>query len=393
MVASRASPAGGRAERAARRARRRRVRAARLLRVRHRHADLDRLAAGGLRYSNFHTTALCSPTRACVLTGRNHHACGMGRIVDLATGFPGYDARIPPSCALPARRCSRRTATPPRPSASGTSRPRTRRTSAPGATGGRWAAASSASTGSSPARPTSSRPRSSYDNHHVEPPRRVDDGYHLTEDLVDHAIEFVEDLRHVDVDKPLFLYLATGACHSPHQSPRAWIERYRGRFDAGWDAWREATLRPPDGRPGCCPTTPSSRPDPTGCRRGSSLTADERRRLRPVHGGLRRASCPTPTPRSAGSSTASTRSASSTTRSCSCCPTTARRRRAARPGRSTTCGSGTCCPARSRRPPSGSTRSAGPASTTTTRGAGRSPATRRSAAGSARPTRAASPIR
>ncbi|MSO88003.1 MAG: arylsulfatase, partial [Acidimicrobiia bacterium] len=61
---------------------------------------IDRLAAGGLRYSSFHTTALCSPTRACVLTGRNHHAVGMGRIVDLATGFPGYDARIPPSCSM-----------------------------------------------------------------------------------------------------------------------------------------------------------------------------------------------------------------------------------------------------------------------------------------------------
>src|SRR3954463_11709387 len=60
----------------------------------------DRLAAGGLRYTNFHTTALCSPTRACVLTGRNHHTCGMGRITELATGFPGYDARIPRSCAM-----------------------------------------------------------------------------------------------------------------------------------------------------------------------------------------------------------------------------------------------------------------------------------------------------
>jgi arylsulfatase len=61
---------------------------------------LDRLAAGGLRYTNFHTTALCSPTRAALLTGRNHHACGMGRVIELAAGFPGYDARIPRSCAM-----------------------------------------------------------------------------------------------------------------------------------------------------------------------------------------------------------------------------------------------------------------------------------------------------
>jgi arylsulfatase len=81
-----------------------------------------------------------------------------------------------------------------------------------------------------------------HDNHLVEPPRGVEDGYHLTADLVDHAIEHVEDLRNVDVDKPWLLYLATGACHSPHQSPREWVERYRGRFDRGWDEWRVAAL-------------------------------------------------------------------------------------------------------------------------------------------------------
>jgi len=82
-----------------------------------------------------------------------------------------------------------------------------------------------------------------HDSHFVEPPRTFDGGYHLTEDLVDHAIECLDDLRHVDVDKPWLLYLATGACHSPHQAPREWIDRYRGHFDAGWDRWREATLR------------------------------------------------------------------------------------------------------------------------------------------------------
>jgi arylsulfatase A-like enzyme len=81
-----------------------------------------------------------------------------------------------------------------------------------------------------------------HDSHHVDPPGRYEDGYHLTADLVDHAIEWIEDLRNVDVDKPWLLYLATGACHSPHQAPAEWIARYRGHFDDGWDAWREATL-------------------------------------------------------------------------------------------------------------------------------------------------------
>jgi len=78
-----------------------------------------------------------------------------------------------------------------------------------------------------------------HDNHSVRPPAAMQDGYHLTEDLADHAIEFIADLRAVDPGKPFFLYLATGACHSPHQPPPRWREHYRGRFDLGWDAWRE----------------------------------------------------------------------------------------------------------------------------------------------------------
>lgn len=119
--------------------------------------NLDRLAAGGLRYANFHTTALCSPTRACLLTGRNHHAVGMGRIVELATGFPGYDARIPRSCGLlpetlvPAGYAAWAVA-------SGTSPPRTSCTRGRPGTAGPSVGASSGSTASSRARRTSSVP-------------------------------------------------------------------------------------------------------------------------------------------------------------------------------------------------------------------------------------------
>jgi arylsulfatase len=202
---------------------------------------IDRLAAGGLRYSNFHTTALCSPTRACVLSGRNHHACGVGRIVDLATGFPGYDARIPESCALlpamlvphgyaawavgkwhltPEDECH-------------LAAPRTR-----------WPLGRGFERfyGFFGGETHQFAPDLVHDSHQIDPPKTIEEGYHLTEDLVDHAIEFVTDLRNVDAAKPFLLYLATGACHSPHQAPPEWIERYRGRFDEGWDVWRERTL-------------------------------------------------------------------------------------------------------------------------------------------------------
>lgn len=202
---------------------------------------LDALAAGGLRYSSFHTTALCSPTRACVLTGRNHHNVGMGRIIDLATGFPGYDSRIPRSTALlpemltphgyAAYAVGKWHLTPEDEEHMGARRDR-------------WPLGRGFERfyGFFPGETHQFVPALIHDNHHVEPPGTYEDGYHLTVDLVDHAIEFVEDLRNVDVEKPWFLYLATGACHSPHQSPREWVERYRGRFDGGWDAWREATL-------------------------------------------------------------------------------------------------------------------------------------------------------
>jgi arylsulfatase A-like enzyme len=202
---------------------------------------LDALAAGGLRYASFHTTALCSPTRACVLTGRNHHNVGMGRIVDLATGFPGYDARIPRSCALlPAMLTPHGYAA----YAVGKWHLTPEDEEHLGARRDRWPLGKGFERwyGFFPGETHQFVPALVHDSHHVDPPGRYEDGYHLTADLVDHAIEWIEDLRNVDVDKPWLLYLATGACHSPHQAPAEWSARYRGHFDDGWDAWREATL-------------------------------------------------------------------------------------------------------------------------------------------------------
>ena len=201
----------------------------------------DRLAERGLRYSNFHTTALCSPTRACVLTGRNHHSVGMGRIIQLATGFPGYDARIPRSAGfLPEMLTPEGYAA----YAVGKWHLTPEDETHLGATRERWPLGRGFERwyGFFEGETHQNAPALVHDNHQVMPPGSVEDGYHVTEDLVDRAIEYVTDLRHVDVDKPFFLYVATGACHSPHQAPAEWIERYRGQFDRGWDVWREECL-------------------------------------------------------------------------------------------------------------------------------------------------------
>ena len=110
---------------------------------------------------------------------------------------------------------------------------------APHGRGGRSVAASSASTASSAARPTSTDPTSSTTTTRSTHRARPEDGYHLTEDLADQAITYLKDLRAASTERPFFLYLAPGACHAPHQVPEAYRERYRGRFDHGWDAWRE----------------------------------------------------------------------------------------------------------------------------------------------------------
>ncbi|HZQ84668.1 MAG TPA: sulfatase-like hydrolase/transferase, partial [Acidimicrobiales bacterium] len=166
---------------------------------------IDALAAGGVRLGNFHTTALCSPTRACLLTGRNHHRSGMGRVADLAVGFPGYWG-IPPrengylSEILRANGYATYAVgkwhlTPDDHTHMGAPRH-----TWPLARGfDRWYGFHGGET-------HQFVPALYHDNHSVRPPRAVDEGYHLTEDLADRAIEFVGDLRAADADRPFFLY-------------------------------------------------------------------------------------------------------------------------------------------------------------------------------------------
>src|SRR5438477_10747242 len=201
---------------------------------------IDTLAASGVRLANFHTTALCSPTRACLLTGRNHHRSGMGRVAELAMGYPGYWGKPPRengylSEILRANgyatyAVGKLHLTPDDETDMAASR-----ATWPLARGfDRWYGFHGGET-------HQFVPALYHDNHSVRPPRPVEDGYHLSADLADRAIEFVGDLRAVDAGRRFFLYLCTGACHSPHHAPREWIDRYRGRFGAGWDEWRDRT--------------------------------------------------------------------------------------------------------------------------------------------------------
>ncbi len=198
---------------------------------------IDALAAGGLRYNRFHVTALCSPTRASLLTGRNHHAVGVGFLVDLPTADPGYSARIPRSAGTMPRVL--------RDAGYNTMAvgkwhlaPRGERT--PAGPFDRWPLGLGFERYYGFLRGDANHwaPPLVCDNHYVDPPRNAGDGYHLTEDLVDQAIAMVADQKVSAPDRPFLLYFATGAMHAPHHVAPEWIEPYRGRFDDGWEASR-----------------------------------------------------------------------------------------------------------------------------------------------------------
>ncbi len=202
---------------------------------------IDALATDGVRLSTFHTTSLCSPTRACLLTGRNHHTVGMGRVADLAIGFPGHNGiigrehgflpEILGANGYASYAVGKWHLTP----EDQTHMAADRRSWPIGRGFQRWYGFHGGET-------HQFVPTLFQDNQSVPPPATPEDGYHLTTDLVDHAITYLSDLRAVDAEQRFCLYVATGACHSPHHAPREWIERYAGHFDEGWDVWRERTL-------------------------------------------------------------------------------------------------------------------------------------------------------
>ena len=203
--------------------------------------NIDRIAAAGVRYTQWHTTALCSPTRSCLLTGRNHTRNSMACITEAAIGFPNASGTIPPENGMlpeilaergwntylvgkwhlcPTDEMNLAATRRNWPSGRGTER----FYGFLGAETNQW------------------YPDLVYDNHPVDPPRSPEEGYHLTDDITDKALEFIKDAKAVAPDKPYFLYYAPGACHAPHHAPREWIDRFRGQFDQGYEAIREQTL-------------------------------------------------------------------------------------------------------------------------------------------------------
>jgi arylsulfatase A-like enzyme len=203
--------------------------------------NIDRLAADGVQYTQWHTVALCSPTRSCLLTGRNPTRNSMACITEAASGFPNASGLIPPENGMLSEilgeagwntylvgkwhlcpeaemnLASTRRSWP-------TGRGFERFYGFLGAETNQW------------------YPELVYDNHPVEQPRSPEEGYHFTDDITDKAIEFIKDAKVLAPDKPFFLYYAPGAAHSPHHVAREWADRYKGKFDMGYEAIREQTL-------------------------------------------------------------------------------------------------------------------------------------------------------
>ena len=204
--------------------------------------NFDAVADDAVKYTRFHTTALCSPTRAALLSGRNHHSVGMGGITEIATSAPGYTSLRP-------------------------------NTMAPLAETLKLNGYSTSQFGKCHEVPVwQTSPMGPFDNWPaggggfeyfygfiggennqwepalyegltpVEPPKTAEEGYHLTEDLADHAISWVRQQKALMPDKPFFMYFAPGATHAPHHVPKDWIDKYKGKFAHGWDRQRELTF-------------------------------------------------------------------------------------------------------------------------------------------------------
>ncbi|MGX5773014.1 arylsulfatase [Microbacterium trichothecenolyticum] len=202
---------------------------------------LDRIRQGGIGYNRFHTTSMCSPTRASLLTGRNHHRVGAGQIAELANDWDGYSGHIPKSSATMAEVL--------------------RNYGYSTAAWGKWhntPAEETTKAGPYENWPTGNgfeyfygflageasqyEPNLVRNTTSVLPPKSPEEGYHLSEDIADDAIAWLRDHKALSPDKPFFMYWATGAIHGPHHVHKEWADKYKGVFDDGWDAYRENAL-------------------------------------------------------------------------------------------------------------------------------------------------------
>jgi arylsulfatase len=202
---------------------------------------LDRLATNGLRYNQFHTTALCSPTRAALLAGRNHHSVGTGVIIEMGTGYPGYTGIIPRSTALVpeilrgngyATACFGKWHNTPEPEIS------------PAGPFDRWPTGLGFEYfyGFNQGETHQYYPVLYRNTTPVNPPKTPEEGYHFTTDMTDETIAWIRNVRAANPDKPWFAYYSTGAIHAPHHAPKEWRDKFKGKFDHGWDRQREITF-------------------------------------------------------------------------------------------------------------------------------------------------------
>jgi len=234
---------------------------------------LERLATSGLRYNQFHTTALCSPTRAALLTGRNHHTANTGSIMETATAYPGNTGQRPDSVAPLAKML--------RYNGYATAHfGKNHETAA-------WEV--------SPSGPTDRWPvRSGFDKFYgfmggetnqwapaiydgmtkIEVPK--DPKYHFMTDMTNQAIRWTQSIKSLTPDKPFFVYFAPGATHAPHQVPKEWIAKYKGKFDQGWDKLREETLARQI-KLGVVPPGTKLAPKPEAIKDWDKLSADEKK--------------------------------------------------------------------------------------------------------------------
>jgi arylsulfatase A-like enzyme len=236
---------------------------------------IDALAAGGLRYANFHTTTLCSPTRACLLTGRNHHAVGVRFLANFDMGWPSGRGTITPRAATLAEML--------------------RDIGYSTSCVGKWhLAPMNQTSGAGPFHnwplgrgfdrfygfldggTDQFYPDLARDNHRIEAPRLPEQGYHLTEDLIDNAITYLSDHISIMPDQPFFLYLPLGATHFPHHAPAASIARYAGQYDVGWEEIRRRRFEKQKAL-GIVPKDTVLPPINPGPKPWSALSADERR--------------------------------------------------------------------------------------------------------------------
>ena len=235
--------------------------------------NFEKLATSGLRFNNMHTTALCSPTRAALITGRNHHTCASGVITEMGTGFPGYNTLMPKSCGTVAEMLKQ--------NGWNTS----------------WFGKNhnvpdwqSSQAGPFDLWPTGLGFEYFYgfiggdtDQWHpalfdgtkpIEAPN--DPNYHLDTDLGDKAIEWIRQQHSLAPDKPFFAYYSPGLCHAPHHAPKEWIEKFKGQFDQGWDKVREETLARQI-RLGIVPAGTRLTPRPKEIPAWESLSADQKK--------------------------------------------------------------------------------------------------------------------